>query len=324
MATGAKVNDGRLIGPHMPVEGGLLKAGHRAQAIGATAIQIFTDNPTAWRRREHAPDNLPDFRRLLDEAGIGWLAVHAPYLINLCGPDEDFWQKSVATLANELRVGGLYGAAFVVFHIGSHRGIGRDAGIERLVGGMARALAESEPEDGSRAPKLVLENAAGTGDGIGASLEDLADILEAAARAGLAMDRMGICLDTAHLWAAGYDVGSEHGVAELVGRVDDLLGRERVVMVHLNDSRTTRGSRLDRHEHIGAGQQGPNGMAGLLHDPWMASLPTYLETPGMDSGYDQVNLERTRLVIAREQLPELPPEAFTLRGSRSRSAAPTN
>lgn len=311
----------RLIGPHLPLGGGLLKAADRARLIGATAVQIFTDNPTAWRRRTEPPKTLAAFRTRLAEAGIGPIAVHAPYLINLAGANDDFWEKSVATLANELRVGALYGASFVVVHIGSHRGLERSEGITRLVAGMDRVLSESTPtEGGDPIPMLVLENAAGTGDGIGASIEDLADIISASEVAGLPMGRIGVCLDTAHLWGAGYEISSEKGVRKLVTRVERLLGRDRVVMLHLNDSRTTSGSRLDRHEHIGAGHMGEIGMSELLHEPWLGSLPTYLETPGMDVGYDKINLDRVRLVVAGERLPELPPEAFATRGSRTRTA----
>jgi deoxyribonuclease-4 len=307
----------------------LLKAAERAKAIGATAVQIFTDNPTAWRRRSEPPRALADFRSRLAEAGIGPVAVHAPYLINLCGANEDFWEKSVATVANELRVGATYGASFVVMHVGSHRGLGREQGIQRLVAGMDRALAlAAERHDPGRSgaapdlPMLVLENATGSGDGIGATLEDLADVLATSSADGLPMERIGVCLDTAHLWGGGYDVSDQDGVERLVDRVDRLLGREKVVMLHLNDSRTTLGSNLDRHEHIGAGQVGERGMRELLNEPWLASLPTYLETPGMDEGFDQVNLDRVRMVVQGERLPDLPPEAFQMRGSRTRTPPP--
>ena len=319
--------DRRLIGPHLPLGLGLLKAADRAKAIGATAIQVFTDNPTSWRRREEPPKTLTAFRDRLAQAGIGPIAVHAPYLINLCGGNEDFWHKSIATVADELRVGALYGASFVVMHIGSHRGLDREEGISRLVEGTRRALGAADERASASAtaevlPMLVLENAPGSGDGIGASIEDLADIITAYAAAGLPMDRLGVCLDTAHLWGAGYDVAHGSGVDELVTRIDEILGKERVAMLHLNDARTTLGSKLDRHEHIGAGQVGANGIAELLNEPWLRTLPTYLETPGMDSGYDQVNLERVRLVLAGESLPKLPPEAFAVRGSRTRTAPP--
>ena len=318
----------RRVGPHLPLGGGLVKAAGRATEIGATAVQVFTDNPTAWRRRREPPRALAEFRKRLAEAGIGPVAVHAPYLINLCGANEDFWQKSIATVANELAVAATYGASFLVMHVGSHRGLGRDEGIRRLVAGMNRALsiaAERHQASGNGSgalPLLVLENATGSGDGIGASIEDLADILVASSATGLPMDRLGVCLDTAHLWGAGYDVSTEAGVRSFVARVDELVGRDKVVMLHLNDSRTTLGSKLDRHEHIGAGEVGENGMRELLSEPWLATLPTYLETPGMDEGFDRVNLDRVRMVIEGESLPKLPPEAFATRRSRARTPPP--
>src|SRR5688572_21869879 len=130
----------RLIGPHIQVADGLIKAAQRATEIGATAVQIFTDNPTAWRRKEVPPRELAAFREHLASAGIGPLAVHAPYLVNLCGPNEDFWAKSVATMTTELTVGASYGASFVVMHIGSHRGLERAEGIERMATGIKQVL----------------------------------------------------------------------------------------------------------------------------------------------------------------------------------------
>lgn len=322
----------RLIGPHLQLGQGLLKAADRARAIGANAVQVFTDNPVAWRRREELPAELAEFRQRLAAAGIDHVAVHAPYLVNLCSANEEFWSRSVTTLAHELIVGRAYGAQHVVMHIGSHRGEERNTGIERLVRGLAAVLREAD-QDGSAAgpspcagqaqlPRLVLENAAGTGDGIGSSLEDLADILAAADSAGLAMERLGVCLDTAHLWGGGYDVGSSTWIEWFTERADRLLGRANVVMLHLNDSRVELGSRLDRHEHLGAGRIGRDGLRDLLNDPWLGALPTFLETPGMDAGYDAINLERALMLADGQELPVLPPEAFNLRRGAARSAPP--
>lgn len=315
---------GRLIGPHLQVQQGLLKAADRAREIGATAVQVFSDNPTAWRRRAAPPGELAEFRERLANGGIRSIAIHAPYLVNLCGADEEFWARSVATMAHELVVGRDYGADFVVMHIGSHRGEGRSTGIERLVRGLGTVLSEADQAAGGQAglPRLVLENAAGMGDGIGSSLEDLTDILGAAIQSGLPLERLGVCLDTAHLWGAGYDVGSATWIDGFAERAERLLGRANVVMLHLNDSRTELGSRLDRHEHIGAGKMAPEGLRDLLNHPWLGALPTYLETPGMDAGYDALNLDRARLLADGQALPTLPPEAFTLRRANARSGPP--
>ena len=319
MTSGSNDLAGRRIGPHLPLGDGLLKAAERAREIGATAVQVFSDNPTAWRRRQATPKELPEFRARLAQYDIGPIAIHAPYLINLCGSDPEFWARSVATMANELRVGAEYGAAYVNVHIGSHRGLGREAGIARLAQGLARVLDEV-PRPGS--PLLVLENSAGTGDGVGSSIEDLVDIVEAAARAGIALDRIGFCLDTAHLWGAGFDLARPDELDSLLGRLDASLGPGRLAMIHLNDARMDLGARLDRHEHIGGGRIGRQGLRHLLTHPRLAQLPVYLETPGMDSGYDGVNMERVRLLLNDEPLPDLPADAFSLRGSRSRSAPP--
>ncbi len=315
--------EARRIGPHLPLGGGLMKAAARASEIGATAVQVFTDNPTAWKRRSTPPADLVSFRDSLRAQGVGSIAVHAPYLVNLCGDNDDFWHRSVANMVNELRVAQTYTADFVVMHVGSHRGTGREAGIARLIEGLQAVLdATSGAVAADGLPRLVLENSAGTGDGIGASAEDLADILAAAAAARLPLGRLGFCLDTAHLWSAGYDLSDERGVGRMVARFDELVGREPVVMLHLNDSRTALGSRVDRHEHIAAGRIGADGMRQLLIHPWLATLPTFLETPGMDSGYDGVNLERVRMLIDGETPPTLPAEAFEARSSRGRSAPP--
>jgi deoxyribonuclease-4 len=320
-----------LIGPHLQLSNGLLKAADRAREIGATAVQVFSDNPTAWKRRAAPPAELAEFRTRLAQGGVSSIAIHAPYLVNLCGADEVFWKRSVDTMAHELVIGRDYGAGFVVMHIGSHRGEGREQGIARLVKGLKAVLKKADKAaaansaagvEAAALPRLVLENAAGMGDGIGTSLEDLADILAAADRAGLPLDRLGLCLDTAHLWGGGYDIGDSSWIDWFTQRAERLLTRDSVVMLHLNDSRAELGSRLDRHEHIGGGRMAHEGLHELLNHPWLGALPTFLETPGMDVGYDAVNLERARMLVNGEELPGLPPEAFNLRRGAPRSGPP--
>lgn len=301
---------GRRIGPHLPVKAGLVKAADRAHEIGATTMQLFSDNPTAWRRRTELPADLAAFRDRLSELDIGPLAIHAPYLVNLAGADEKFHEQSIATMVSELQVGAAYGASFVNVHVGSHRGLGREEGLRRLIDGISRIVQAVEVNG----PLLVLETAAGSGDGIGSSIEDLADAMELAAVGHV--DQIGFCLDTAHLWAAGYRIHGDDGVAQLVERIDAVLGRQHVVMVHLNDSRSECGSLVDRHEHIGAGKIGAAGINAILEHPWLATLPAYLETPGMEDGYDAINLQRVALLLAGEQLAALPDEAFAARPGR--------
>jgi deoxyribonuclease-4 len=207
-------------------------------------------------------------------------------------------------------MGERYGASFVNVHIGSHRGLGHTEGIRRLASGL-RTI-QDRVGRAPHLPALVLENSAGSGDGIGSRLEDLAEILEAAARAGVDTERVGFCLDTAHLWGAGYAIDDADEVDRLLGRFDAQLGARYLSMLHLNDSRAPLGSRRDRHEHIGAGLIGARGMTAFLTHPRLGHVPTYLETPGMDAGYDAVNMDRVRRLIAGSALPRLPAAAFSL------------
>lgn len=312
--------NGRRLGAHLPLGDGLVNAADRAVRIGASALQVFTDNPTSWHRRATLPHDLGAFRERLAAADVAPVSVHAPYLVNLAGPEPVFFERSVAVLANELRVAAAYGASFVNVHIGSHRGFGVEAGVERLVDGMARVL--SAVDGVADDVVLVLENGAGGGFGMGSSIAELALIEEAAAAAGIERHRFGWCLDTAHLWGAGHAIDSPAGVDEVLASFDRAIGLGRLRLVHLNDSRSELGSRSDRHEHVAAGRIGGAGLARVLTHPGLDHVPFVLETPGMEDGYDAVNLDRARALVAGRPLADLPAEAFHTRSAKGRSAPP--
>jgi deoxyribonuclease IV len=301
---------------HLGVAGGLFKAARRARQIGATALQIFSDNPTAWRRRSEPPPDAPAFVSYCQEHGIQPVVIHASYLINLAGSAEPFASQSRAGLVHELQRAPRYGARLVNTHIGSHRGGGHEAGMRRIATNVDAVLAET-PKD----VRLVLENSAGGGDNVGSTIEELAGILDRVG--GADIDRVAFCLDTAHLWGAGHDVSTPDGVAAVLDQFDRLIGLTRLLLVHLNDSRSALGSRNDRHEHLGAGRIGPFGLAAFLRDPRLAPTTTFvLETPGVDEGYDAVNMRRAWLLYGgAETLAELPRGAFRLT-RRSTRAAP--
>ena len=282
-----------------------MKAARRARQIGATALQIFSDNPTAWRRRPAPPANAPEFVAYLAAHDIAPIAIHASYLINLAGSAEPFASQSRDGLIYELRRAPDFGARYVNTHIGSHRGGGRAAGLQRIIDNVNAVLAESPP-----GVVLVLENSSGGGDNLGSQIEDLAAIL-AGASPDLAA-QLAFCLDTAHLWGAGHDISTAEGAAAQLDRFEALIGLDRLALVHLNDSRSELGSRNDRHEHLGAGRIGPEGLAAFLRDPRLARGTAFMmETPGVDEGYDAVNLRRARLLYdGATTLPELPPKAF--------------
>ena len=296
----------------------MVKAADRAHEIGASAIQIFGDNPTAWRRRADPPREQAAFRDRLREHAIGQVAIHAAYLINLAGPDPDFFERSVGVLVHDLGTAPGFAARFVNVHTGSHRGSGLAAGTQRVADGVARVM--DETADDPDAAMLILENSAGGGFGLGTTVEELANIAEAIAARRVAARRVGFCIDTAHAWGAGYRLSDPDAADTMLARFDELIGLDRLRMIHLNDSKSDLGSHADRHEHLGAGQIGEVGMTHLLRHPLLAAATYYLETPGMDEGYDAINMARATALAAGRPLEPLPPGAMTLRGSRARTA----
>jgi deoxyribonuclease-4 len=290
---------------HLGVLRGLLRAARRSRQIGATALQVFGDNPTAWRRRSEPPADASAFIEFTAREGIAPIAIHASYLINLAGSAEPFATQSRAGLVTELQRAAWIGATIVNVHIGSHRGSGARAGLRRVAEAVVEVLADAPP-----GVQLVLENASGGGDQVGSRLEDLAFILDAIG-GQVERGRIGFCLDTAHLWGAGYDISTAEGAVHVIDRFDELIGLGRLTLVHLNDSRSVLGSRTDRHEHVGAGRIGPVGLGAILRDERLRAKTFLMETPGADEGWDAVNMRRARSLYAgAEDLPELPPKAF--------------
>ena len=312
------------LGVHLPLGDGLLRGAERAVAIGATTIQVFVDNPTAWKRRLTPPAHLPEFRARLAELDIEPVAVHASYLVNLAGPDPTYRAASIAVLASDLGAAAGYGARIVNVHTGSHRETSATAGIERIAAGLAAVFDAADGTAGGAAggARIALENAAGGGSSLGVTIEELARIADAAAARGIGESRLGFCLDTAHAWGAGVDLAEPDGVDAFLAEFDRLVGLDRLLMVHLNDSRSERGERTDRHEHVGGGEIGERGLGHVVRHPALRDIPFILETPGMDEGYDAINLARLRALAAGEPLAPLPAAAFEVASGGHRSAAP--
>ena len=304
------------VGLHLGIGRGLMPAARRSRQIGARALQIFSDNPTAWRRRPEPPADADTFIAYAGREGIETISIHASYLINLAGSAEPFATQSREGLIVEMQRAPAYGATLVNTHIGSHRGVGADVGLRRIVESVRAILAASPPS-----VRLVLENSSGGGDLLGSRIEELAAILEGVGAGGDA-ERLAFCLDTAHLWGAGYDISEVEGAARVIDRFEELIGLDRLPMVHLNDSRSVLGSRTDRHEHVGAGQIGAVGLGAFLRDPRLTSATFIMETPGADEGWDVVNLRRAWLLWrGASELPVLPPKAFRT-NRRSTRAGP--
>ncbi len=307
------------VGIHLGVATGLLKTARRARQIGATALQIFSDNPTAWRRRPEPPAAAPAFVAYTAREGIDPVVIHASYLINLAGSTEPYATQSRDGLIVEVQRAPQYGARLVNTHIGSHRGTGHGEGLRRIVENVAAVLSETPA-----GVRVVLENSAGGGDNLGSRVEELADILErVAALHGDQVGALAFCLDTAHLWGAGYDISTPAGAGAVIDRFAELVGIDRLALVHLNDSKSPLGSRNDRHEHVGGGEIGHAGLGALLRDPRLAAGTTFiLETPGTDEGFDAVNLRRAwRLYGGADTLPVLPPRAYRVNRRASRQVS---
>src|SRR5438876_1875229 len=285
---GASVTHVQL-GAHVSTSGGIHTAIDRIEAIGGDCVQIFTQSPRTWRPTNHDPANFQRFKERRVEAGIGGVVCHALYLINLASPKDDFYEKSVAALKNTVDVGCAIEADAVVFHVGSHQGAGFEAGLERVVPALAEAL-----ERCNEKTWLCMENTAGTGDTIGRSLEELAALFDALDR----HPRLGVCLDSCHLFASGYDVTDRGALDRLLAELDDATGLDRLRCLHVNDSKAPLGSNRDRHDNIGDGVMGEK-LGVFLGHPKLQGLPALLEVPGSGHGPDAEQMKKLRELYAR-------------------------
>jgi deoxyribonuclease-4 len=258
-----------LFGAHCP--GGIKKALDNGVEMGAEVVQLFAQSPRAWRFPNHDPKDLEAFRSRREELGIPAL-VHALYLVNLAAPDDGIYSKSVDTMRSTVDAACAIDADAVVFHIGSHLGAGFDAGLERVVPAMAQVLERSNDRTW-----VLMENSAGAGGTIGRSIDELAVIFDALGR----HERLGICLDSCHLFVSGVDV-TDLGVLDgLLADVDKHIGLDRLRALHANDSKAPLGSNRDRHDNIDDGLMG-EGLGVFLAHPKLQSLPAVLEVPGAD------------------------------------------
>jgi deoxyribonuclease-4 len=259
-----------LIGAHVSPAGGPAKAVARGEQRGARAIQIFNQNPRAWKPRVYCADEVAAFRAAIAASDVDALLIHAVYLLNCASRDPDIRAKTLASLTSSLRAGEALGADAVVLHPGSALKGEVAPAIARAAEVIAEALAES-----GGCP-LQLENTAGTGGTLGRSFEQLATIIEAAG----ADSRLGVCLDSCHLLASGYEIRTHDGLDATLDECAALIGLDRVGSLHLNDSATGLGSNRDRHVNVGEGEIGPDGCAVFLSEPRFEGLPCVLETPG--------------------------------------------
>jgi deoxyribonuclease IV len=299
-----------FIGAHVSSAGGIHTAIDRGEEMGADSVQVFTQSPRMWRPTNHPPENFDRFKERRADAGIDGVLCHALYLINLASPKDDMYEKSVAALSNTVDVACAIDADGVVFHIGSHLGAGMDAGLDRVVAAMKTVLDRC-----SDTTWLLMENCAGTGATIGRSVEELAVVFDR-------LDghpRLGVCLDSCHLYASGYDVTDELALDAALDEVDRSIGLDRLRALHVNDSAAPLGSNRDRHANIGDGLMGRK-LGVFLRNRRLQGLPAVLEVPGEDGhGPNAAEVRKAKRLHAakpRARKAKAPPR----RGSGSRRA----
>jgi deoxyribonuclease-4 len=260
-----------LVGGHVSSSGGLVKSYERGIEFGCDALQIFNQSPRMWRPTAYGDEDFAAFREAFAASGLQAVLIHAVYLINCASEDSELCEKSLTSLVHSLRVGEGIGAAGVVLHAGSALKSDPVAAVQRAGKLIARALDETE------SCPLHLENTAGTGGTLGRSFSELSGLIEAAG----AHERLGVCLDSCHLLASGYDVGTPHGLAATLEELDREVGRDRLRSLHVNDSMTPLGSNRDRHAPLGEGELGDDGCALFLSEPAFDGLPAVFEGPGV-------------------------------------------
>lgn len=274
-------------GAHMSAAGGVDQAFARGEAAGCRTLQLFTKNERQWRAKPLAPETIAQFHAEASRSGLAPLLSHASYLINLATPGDELWEQSIEAFADELDRCAQLGIPYLVVHPGAHTGSGMDAGIKRVATALDRLFAEGTGGDVT----VLLETTAGQGTCLGGTFEELARMLELLRHP----ERAAICVDTCHIFAAGYDFREPEAYASTFERFHELLGIDRIQAFHLNDSKGGPGSHLDRHEAIGDGQIGVEGFRHLVNDPRFLRVPMVLETPkGKDDTEDIRNLATLR------------------------------
>lgn len=285
-----------LLGAHMSVAGGLDKSFAAGIAVGCDCMQIFVRNQRQWHSRALSSEQTEAFRRAQEDTGIRPVVAHASYLINLASPDLLGRERSINAMVDELQRCEVLGIESLVVHPGSYVEGGVACGVERV----GRSIGQIHKRTRDFKTMILLETTAGQGTSVGHRFDQLAEMIAGTEEP----DRLGVCLDTCHLFAAGYDFRSAEGYAALLAELDETVGLRKVRCIHLNDSKRELGSRVDRHEHIGKGKIGKRGFAHFMNDARWIGVSMILETPkgkdGRGTDFDKVNLKRLRALVQDE------------------------
>jgi len=283
-----------LLGAHFSISKGLHHALYVAEKYGCTALQIFTKNSITWQERTLTQEEIVRFDQAREQTGITSIASHTSYLINLATPERKKHAMSCNALKQELIRSSTLDISFVILHPGAHLGKGKDKGIEKIALSINEIFAQT-PDIQIR---LLLEAMAGQGSGLGHTFEQLASILEKIEN----KNRIGVCLDTSHVFASGYDIRTPESYRKTTDAFDAIIGLENLYVIHLNDSKKELGSRVDRHEHIGKGYIGIKAFKLLMNDMRFENVPKIIETPKQKDGpdTDKMNLNRLRSLVFKK------------------------
>ena len=267
----------RLIGAHMSTSGGLYKSLTEGKEIGCTAVQLFTASPRQWTSKAIKEEDIAAFRKAVVDTGIDSLIAHDSYLINLAAPDAEVMQKSHNAFRAELDRADSLGLQWVVTHMGAHLNQGEDEAVQRLIESLKKILDETAAA--GHKVGVALETTAGQGTGLGWRFEQLGQVLKGVGENA----RIGVCLDTCHIFVAGYDIRSEESYRETWTKFDAEIGIDKLKVIHSNDTKKALGSRVDRHDHIGDGEIGDEAFRRLVNDPLLCHVPIIVETPDSDT-----------------------------------------
>lgn len=275
------------VGMHVSISGSIDRAVDNAIAMGCTAFQIFTRNPRGWAAKPLLANDVTNFREKLAASKIDRFATvaHMPYLPNLSSPEDDPFVKSLGSLIDEIKRCSKLGIPYIVTHLGSHKGAGDKKGVEKLVKAFTNAAEDTEDD-----VMILLENTAGQKNSVGSDFDQLADIFEQLRPS----KRFGVCLDTCHAFAAGYDMRTEKSSSDTLEKFHKAIGFENLKILHLNDSKGELGCNLDRHEHIGLGHIGEKGLGHVIQTMNLKKIPIILETPIDERRDDIGNLKKVR------------------------------
>ncbi len=278
------------IGVHVSIAGKIYESVDRAVQLGCDTMQVFSRNPRGWQTTRLEKEDIEEFKKRRREKDIRPAIVHIPYLINLATPDDQLYRKSISSYIEDIERTDLLGAEYFVTHFGSHVGSGEENGIKRFSSALDEIIRKTKPK-----ATILLETTAGSGSWLGYKFEHIRDIVNKLSD----KKNVGVCLDTSHIFAAGYDIRTKAGLEDTLKKFDKLLGLRLIKVIHFNDSKALLGSNVDRHEHIGRGEIGLEALSRIINHPKLKDAAFIMETPKKTDKDDRMNMKTARGMVKK-------------------------